>query len=251
MTGRRGDPTVPAPAPGAGGVAVRWPLLALVVVVLLASNVVVNRVVPTAAYVPWNLGVAALLVVVARRAGLGWSDLGLHRPTMRRSLWWGVAGAAAVGAVYVLALVLPWTSELFVDARAADRGVPDLLYHSMIQIPLGTVMLEELAFRGLLPAVLGSRDVATWHWHAVLGASVLFGLWHVLPSLDLAAVNTGVQGAVGANEVLAVALAVLGTTVAGVFLCWWRWLGRGLLAPVLVHVATNSLGYAIAWSLTT
>jgi len=60
-----------------------------------------------------------------------------------------------------------------------------------------------------------------------------------------------VQGAVGANEVLAVALAVLGTTIAGVFLCWWRWLGRGLPAPVLVHVATNSLGYAIAWSLTT
>lgn len=249
MTGSRGDPTVPPT--GAGVAAARWPLLAAVVAVLLVSNIVVNRFLPSAAYVPWNLAVAALLLWLARRAGLGWSDLGLHQPTLPRSVRWGCAAAAAVGAVYALALMLPWTATLFDDARAADPGVAELLYHAVIQIPFGTVVLEEVAFRGVLLAGLGVRGVSTWHWPAALGASVLFGLWHVLPSLDLATANSGVHDAMEVNTVLTVVLAVLATTVAGLFLCWWRWLGRGLLAPVLVHVATNSFGYAIAWSLAT
>jgi len=227
---------------------VRWRLLALVVAVLVVSNIVVNRFLPAVAYVPWNLGVAALVVVLARTE-LAWPDLGLDRSTVRRSLRWGAAGAAAVAVVYVIALAVPATRSLFDDARAGDDGVRDLLYHALVQIPLGTVVLEEVAFRGVLPAVLGLRGVAGWRWPPVLAASLLFGLWHVLPSLDLAAANAGVQDAVGGSPVLTVTLAVLGTTIAGVFLCRWRWLGRGLLAPVLVHVATNSTGFTIAWFL--
>ena len=42
---------------------------------------------------------------------------------------------------------------------------------------------------------------------------------------------------------------MLGTTVAGVVLCRCAGSAAGLLAPVLVHIATNSLGFSIAWSL--
>ena len=51
----------------------------------------------------------------------------------------------------------------------------------------------------------------------------------------------------GDSALLIAALAVLGTTVVGVVLCRLRSLGRGLLAPVIVHLATNSSGFTIAW----
>ena len=226
---------------------VRWRLLAAIGAVLLVSNVVVNGFLPAAAYVPWNLTIAAFVVLIARRGGLTWADVGLARPTMARSLRWGATGAAVVVVVFVIAVSLPSTRALFVDARAGDESVRDLLYHAVIQIPLGTVVLEEVAFRGVLPAVLGLRGVATWRWVPVVGASLLFGLWHVLPSLDLAAANTAVDDTVGGSLPLTVALAVIGTTAAGIFLCRLRWLGRGILAPVLVHLATNSTGFTIAW----
>jgi membrane protease YdiL (CAAX protease family) len=243
MNGRRGDPS----ADGADAAPVRWRLLGAIGAVLVVSNIVVNGFLPAAAYVPWNLTIAAIVLVLARRGGLTWADVGLYRPSMTRALKWGAAVAAIVVIVYVVAVTLPLTKELFVDARAGDDSVADLLYHAVIQIPLGTVVLEEVAFRGVLPAVLGLRGVATWRWLPIVGASVLFGLWHVLPSLDLVAANAGVEDALGDSRVLTVILAVVGTTVAGVVLCRLRWLGRGLLTPVIVHLATNSTGFTIAW----
>ena len=246
MTGRGGAPTAD-PAASAG---VQWPLVGGVVGLLLVSNVIVNRLLPSAAYVPWNLTVAAALLWLARSAGLRWSDLGWHRPTLARSLRWGAIGVAVVGGLYLIAVALPATRTLFEDSRASDRDIVDLIYHVGVQIPLGTVLLEEIAFRGVLPAAFGLRGVGSWQWRPVLAASVLFGLWHVLPSLELDSTNEGVVDALGRNSALTVLLAVIGTTVAGVVLCRVRWLGRGILAPVLVHLATNTLGFSIAWALT-
>ena len=41
---------------------------------------------------------------------------------------------------------------------------------------------------------------------------------------------------------------VLATTVAGVGFGWLRVKSGSLLAPVLAHLATNSLTFAIAWA---
>jgi hypothetical protein len=44
---------------------------------------------------------------------------------------------------------------------------------------------------------------------------------------------------------------MLAAALAGVLLHWWRHAGRGLLAPMLVHLATNSGGVFVAWWLLT
>ena len=59
---------------GVGGRAV-----VAVLVVALIWNLVGNLLLPGALYVPANLAVAALLVLLARRAGVGWEALGLRR----------------------------------------------------------------------------------------------------------------------------------------------------------------------------
>ena len=63
-------------------------------------------------------------------------------------------------------------------------------------VPLGTVVPEELAFRGLLLALLArGRGVRA----ATLLSSGLFGLWHILPSLGGGVANATIAGAVGAT----------------------------------------------------
>jgi membrane protease YdiL (CAAX protease family) len=81
--------------------------------------------------------------------------------------------------------------------------------------------------RGVLPVVLSP----VW-------AAVLFGLWHVLPSIKALDINGVATSA--AARVLAVAGAVASTTVVGVVLWEIKVATGGLLAPALVHAAANS-----------
>jgi membrane protease YdiL (CAAX protease family) len=101
----------------------------------------------------------------------------------------------------------------------------------------------------VLPALFGGGE--RWRWRPVLVAAALFGLWHALPSLALTQ-NAAVGSAFGGVPIVVVSLlAMLGAAVAGVVLQWWRHTGRGLLAPMLVHLATNSGGVLVAWWLLT
>jgi membrane protease YdiL (CAAX protease family) len=206
---------------------------------LAVSNVVSNRVWPQG-YLVWNLAVAGVLLLVARSAGLTWHDLGLSNRRLRRGLVIGIAAAAAVALVYGAAMAVPAVRAALVDERAAVP-LAAVLFVALVRIPLGTVVLEELAFRGVLPALVGGG----W-WRATLVSSGLFGLWHVLPSLGSASAVTATLGTSGA-----VVGTVLFTAAAGVvFRAWQRWSGH-LVTPMLLHVATNSLGVVVAWWLVT
>jgi membrane protease YdiL (CAAX protease family) len=49
---------------------------------------------------------------------------------------------------------------------------------------------------------------------------------------------------------VAVVFAVLGTMLGGLAWCWIRYRARSVLATILAHIATNSVGYVIAWFVT-
>jgi len=111
------------------------------------------------------------------------------------------------------------------------------------------VLLEELAFRAVLPPFLAPGRAADPVRGVVL-ASLLFGLWHVLPAWQLSEVNPTIGdlfGDDGLGQSITVVLAVLGTFAAGVGLCLLRYWSGSVLAPILVHVTTNSAAYALAW----
>ncbi len=197
---------------------------------------------PPAWYVPVNLVAAAGLLLLSRRIGLGSRDLGLDGSAVPAGLRWGAAAAALAALVLALAALVPGFRPLFDDARTAGIGPGLLAYRALVRIPLGTVLLEEVAFRGvLLGAWLRLSPVRT----AVLGSSMVFGLWHVRPALDLLAENDLAAG--GPERALAVVAAIAATTTAGVVFCWLRLKSGSLLAPYLAHVAVNSLATVAAF----
>jgi len=80
---------------------------------------------------------------------------------------------------------------------------------------------------------------------ATIGSSVLFGLWHVLPSLSLPTDNVAVGEAVGTGqsaELISVLSTVAFTGLTGVLFCELRRRSGSLLAPAGLHWATNALG---------
>jgi membrane protease YdiL (CAAX protease family) len=211
--------------------------LAVVLVVVMAHNLVGNLVVPRAWYVPVNLAVTAILVVVARVSGVSWAQLGLARADLGRGAALGAAAFLVIAIVLVVATLVPITRALFLDRRVAGLAGAALAYEALVRIPAGTVVLEEVAFRGVLLALF---DRVTSTPVAVAWSSVLFGLWHIVPTVEALRANRLPPTAI------TVGAAVVVTAVAGVVFCGLRLHSGSLLAPALAHVATNSVALVVA-----
>jgi uncharacterized protein len=222
--------------------------MALVVALAAAGNAATNLLVPDALYVPAAVLIASLAVLVAVRVGgCGARDLGLAAADLGGGLRLGAVAMAVVAGLLLVGAALPAGRELFADRRVDEHSVTALLYATLVRIPLGTALLEEILFRGVLLG-LGLR-----RWPprvAVAWSSALFGLWHVLPAGGLAGYNPAVAGLLqgGAGRLAVTVAAVAGSAVAGVVLCWLRLRAGSLLAPAMLHVATNSFAYAVAWA---
>lgn len=220
-------------------------LPAAVLSTLAAANVVNNRVLPDkdAAYVGSCLLTVTGIVAMARRAGCTWGGLGLAPDRTLPGLRTGAP--VAVGAVTAMAMVASRTGvgrAARRDQRASGRAPREAWQAALVRVPLGTVLLEEVAFRGVVPALLtaplGKRKAA-------LLSCLLFGAWHVLPSADLAAANQAVRESGFGTRWRAAALAVTTTAAAGAGLQWLRCRSDSVVAPALVHWATNATGYIL------
>ena len=224
----------------------RWWPIAATVLALVAINVTTNRLLPAEAYVPFALACAAGLVAFAHRVdGCGWDELGLDPANVGRGLRWGGAVVAAVALGYLVVAAVPATRDVLLDDRVEDLSLAGAAWAALVRVPLGTVVLEEVAFRGVLVAQLRRwTSVAV----AVATSAVLFGLWHVLPALGVSNVNPVADDAVGdLPTVVTVGASVAFTAVAGVWFWWLRDRSRSLVAPMLAHWSTNGLGYLFAW----
>lgn len=201
----------------------------------------------------WLGPVGALaLIAFARASGLSWHQLGLARRTHAAGLRWGVLVIAAVAAVYLLGILLPGTRSAFLDARY-HLPPASILFTAFVMIPLGTVLLEEVAFRSVLWGMLARHARM---WQVLLGSSLLFGLWHVIPASAAAtgnaAVGTVLSGLGGYATLALVVGTVLFTTVGGLVAGELRRRSGSLLASIGMHWATNGLGVlfgSLAWRL--
>jgi membrane protease YdiL (CAAX protease family) len=208
---------------------------ALAVLLPVYNNVVGNRPWHRRRYVAANLSATAMLLALARSRGFSPNELGLalvRAPAGARL--GGVLGAVVVCGLTVAAAA-PATRPCLRDARVTMLGWPSVAYQAVVRVPVGTVLWEEIAFRGVLLASL-ARVLPTGR--AVAASSALFGLWHVRPTLDALRINQLAAGPVRTATAVAAAGAV--TALAGALLTGLRRRTGSLLAPALVHFAANS-----------
>ena len=225
-----------------------WPLLA-VIGLLVVINIINNRVAPQTHYLLWAFGGSVLLLAVGLLDGNSWTDMGLGWSYLLPGLLWALGSIGLITAVYLVGSIFRRTREAFHDERMAEMSGTKLAFQALIEVPFGTVLLEEIAFRAVLFSMLARRFGVVW---AIAISAVLFGIWHVLPSIGTHEANPALGSVVGEGRrgnMLAVALSVLTTAVAGVLFAGLRLVSGSVLAPMGFHWATNGLGYAFSWVL--
>jgi membrane protease YdiL (CAAX protease family) len=209
------------------------------------ANIFANRF-PARVSVPANLATATFLTWFARRIGATWSDMGWDQRRLSNGIRWGITAAVPVAMAVALGIAIPPTRRLFVDEHTAE-GPADAAYRVMVRIPLMTALPEEALFRGALLGVFERRHP---RWLADSLSGVLFGLWHILPTIERLA-----QG--GSHDHLSQVrgdrwMAVLGVTVAtmaaGSGFAWLRDRSGSLAAPVIAHAALNGLAFLGAYA---
>jgi membrane protease YdiL (CAAX protease family) len=207
--------------------------LAVTAVVLATYGVLRRTVIPDGVHFAANtamIGVVAALAVGARATR---HELGLERQRVRAGLRvGGIALAVVVVAVFTATTVSDDPLGLGVGRTDLSRGA--LLFQVFVEIPIATVVFEELAFRGLVAALLERiREPRA----ALVWSALLFGLWHLgtaWPGADVVGIGRAI-GIVGA------------TAFAGAVLHLLKRRSGSLVAPMIAHWATNGAALAIVW----
>ncbi len=150
------------------------------------------------------VGVAALSRTSADELGLRNAAAGLKWGAAASAI--PVLGSAVVAAVPAL-------------RRRVRPSEDELAEWVLFRIPVGTVLTEELLFRGVLDAASPALS------------PIFFGLWHIHPAR---AAGDTVLGT------------VLATTAAGVVFSWLRARSGSVLAPALLHYFLNASGAVLA-----
>jgi membrane protease YdiL (CAAX protease family) len=199
-------------------------------------DVVANVLVPEDAKLPLKLVIAVGYLAWARRsARLSWPELGLGRADVGAGLRWGAAAAVVIGAVLALAAVS--NPSQFEHSSVVHDSTAARFLEPLVFIPLGTVVFEEVIFRGVL---LGALLRWSTRRTAVVTSAIVFGLWHLPPAIRDAK-GDGLGGGLGV-----VVGTIAFTTFAGVLFAWLRLRSGSLLAPVCAHIASNSFAYVAA-----
>ena len=226
----------PAPEPHTG-----WPLPELGLVAAIAGlHIADHTVIDERHHVAVHLGTAAGAVVAALAMGASPTELGLRPDRAGRGLRRGAGVSTALTLGIAAAALHPTTRGYFLDDRVMDVSRREIAQRSLVHIPFGTAVYEEVVFRGVLLG-LALRRLPPLPAAAV--TSVLFGFWHVFPALADHGANPTSQGrGRGAH----VAGTVVTTALAGMAFAWERLRTNSVVAPIMTHATINAVTYALA-----
>lgn len=204
--------------------------------IILGYGVALSRFIPAGWHFVANIAFATVVVIYGLQVGLDYTDMGLSLHFIKDGLV--VALVATLLIIVAVAIVTRVNSlrRFFSMKQIMKPG--RLAYESVVRIPLSTALTEEVLFRGVLFGLFMHS------YGALLGAiysSVVFGVWHILPSQQGLQNRGGDAVIINRTTRSFYALAnVVSTSIAGMLFCWLRVLAGSILAPWLVHWTINS-----------
>ena len=169
------------------------------------------------------------LLFVYKAAGLALSDIGLDKKRLTAGLKYGLTAILLIAVV--LTLVFFVDQNIFKDSRY-HHTVRTALAAGLLIVPVKVVIFEELAFRGLIPALL--KGLGSKPWHIAVISSFLFGLWHIATAPKADNLTAG-----SFSNLLIIGAVVLATFGGGLILYLLRRRSDSLLASILVHWFIN------------
>jgi membrane protease YdiL (CAAX protease family) len=214
-----------------------------VVAAIAGQHVLDHLVVPRRFHLATHLASAGAAVMAALATGASLDELGLEPRRAAHGLRRGLGSAAVITAAIGLGAALPRTRAWFDDERVLDVEPGEALFRGLVEIPLGTAVYEEVIFRGVIHGFAARRMAPL---PAMALSSVLFGLWHVLPSLSDRDHHPLTREQ---HPAAVVAATVANTAVVGLSLAWQRQRTGSIVAPIITHTASNAVAYLAAVAL--
>ena len=225
------------PGPRVRKAAIRTALL--LSILLLAGNIgygLLPRSLQSLIYVPLAAAIAGgLLLWARRRMGFTLASMGLATETTRTGATLGAVFGLSAG-VLVLSGLLFLRGVHLSTLLSGDYAInlADPWVRVLVRIPFGTVLLEEIAFRGVLLKVIRSSGVGILK--AIILSSVVFGLWHVGALVPILS-NFSLSGLIGGIGAFAgVPVAFLG----GILFAALRIRTGNIAAPMVAHWLVNA-----------
>ena len=210
-----------------------------IVVVLALYNVARSSIIPGDGHLVANVTIAVVVLLAGLAAGMGTAELGIERKHLGDGVRLGAIVFGLILVAVTIAAIVPFTSGYFDDARV-DVSFWQMVARVLLVIPLGTVFVEEVIFRGVLHGLLRRRYAIV---PAALIGALLFGLWHLFPVWnsysDVEPTDVNRWGNVVGT--------FIATFVAGLAFIWLRHRSQHLAAPILAHIGTNSIPFMWAW----
>ncbi len=204
-----------------------------VIVSILLYGFVLSRFIAERYHFIANVCAASLSVAGGLALGLSVNDMGLGLHVVPR----GIAIAAVVSAAIMLTVFITASiSPLRRYFTLMQHMEPNrIAYETAVRIPLSTALSEEVLFRGALLGLLFTHYSMVG---AVVIGSIVFGLWHILPSLSR--YHSQDEQKVILSKIPYAAATVCATAVAGIFFSWLRIVSGSIIAPWLMHWSINS-----------
>ena len=209
---------------------------------VLVYGILIAKKIPPKFHFVSNLSFAGLLLIVASSLGLSFTEAGISFSTLLPGLWVGILASIGILFVAYVLTSLPFLKKYFLSQHSILRAKPSqIAYETAVRIPFSTALSEEILFRGVLLGIFLQFYSSLM---AVILSSLLFGLWHVFPTIN--SINSEVylsKADVSSRlRLLRISATVATTALAGVFFAWLRLISGSIIAPWMAHWTINSSG---------
>jgi membrane protease YdiL (CAAX protease family) len=195
---------------------------------------------PAWLHAPAGLVASVVVSRLAALAGVGKEEQGLQLRDAPRGIAYGLAAALPIAVLMISGAAVERSRAFYREERFRGLSSGRTVYEVLVRVPVGTALPEEVIFRGALPGLLAKRYGRR---RATLVASLLFGLWHIVPTVR----RLDLTGRPRAQRAVWVAGTVAAMAAAGFCLAWLRYRSRSIVAPWIAHSAANATGLACAW----
>ena len=153
-------------------------------------NALVNGVLPARWHLAASLGACGAIAGLAARAGAGPREQGIRARDVPKGVVFGVIAATPIVIAMGAGVISRRSREFYRDPRVTEASAREAAYHVFVRIPFGTALPEELIFRGAILGLLSRYHPP--HTAAAL-SSILFGLWHIAPTVDRIESGRGIR----------------------------------------------------------
>ena len=205
---------------------------------LVAHNILVHRKLDPPVDSALNLLSAGVLTALAKRAGCTQEELGLERARVGSGVRYGIVSAACSSAVIGALASHRSTRALFIHPRIERMSRREVWLNATLRIPFATALGEEIIFRSALHGLFArERGVG----RTLVWTSLLFGLWHILPTIDDLEGNPVLNIAedLPTDRTIATIGNVGATALAGFLFSLLRLRSGNVVAPILTHASIN------------